>query len=398
MIKDHYTVVEGLFAFVKNAHPLSQHDIRSLHGAFTAHQDTIEAQTPDGRSVQIPLLKGEYKKQLNNPRRPDGRMHEYCPPEHVQTEMDHLVAWYGEWEAQKAPPEVLAAFLHHRFTQIHPFQDGNGRVARALATIVFLKAGLFPLVIRDAKRTPYIDALEQADAGDLRPLCDLFARLQREAILTALGIEQSVQQARHASEILASGLQLLKNKRDQEMVRRDEVFAHSVHLEGITSKRIQELDANLKSQLKESSPPGQNYASSFAYNENKTKKRDYFRHQILQIASGYKYLPDLSRHSASIVLTIRTINHFQWIVAFHGLGPVHKGIMAATSFTQFRIPREHGSGTDAVDVRPASPDFFQFNYAEPMSSIESRFSEWLDASLAMGLSEWQRSLARQLAG
>ena len=36
-------------------------------------------------------------------------------------------------------PEVEAAWLHHRFTQIHPFQDGNGRIARALATLIFVK-------------------------------------------------------------------------------------------------------------------------------------------------------------------------------------------------------------------------------------------------------------------
>ena len=45
-----------------------------------------------------------------------------------------------------ARPEVEAAWLHHRFGQIHPFQDGNGRVARALATMIFLRAGFVPLV------------------------------------------------------------------------------------------------------------------------------------------------------------------------------------------------------------------------------------------------------------
>ena len=42
-----------------------------------------------------------------------------------------------------------AAWLHHRFVQIHPFQDGNGRIARALSTLIFVKAGWFPLVVRD---------------------------------------------------------------------------------------------------------------------------------------------------------------------------------------------------------------------------------------------------------
>ena len=88
--------------------------------------------------------------------------------------MQRLIAWYPKAESEGVPPEVLSSWLHHRFTQIHPFQDGNGRIARALATLVFLKPGLFPLVIRDADRKGYIDALERGDQGDLLPLIKLF--------------------------------------------------------------------------------------------------------------------------------------------------------------------------------------------------------------------------------
>jgi Fic family protein len=43
---------------------------------------------------------------------------------------------------------VQAAWLHHRFTQIHPFADGNGQVARAIASLVFIEAGWFPLILK----------------------------------------------------------------------------------------------------------------------------------------------------------------------------------------------------------------------------------------------------------
>ena len=59
--------------------------------------------------------------------------------------MDNLVKWYNSYD--KEDPLLVAAWLHHRFTQIHPFQDGNGRVARVLTTMVMLKAGLLPLVV-----------------------------------------------------------------------------------------------------------------------------------------------------------------------------------------------------------------------------------------------------------
>ena len=67
-----------------------------------------------------------------------------------------------------------------------PFQDGNGRVARALATLVMIRAGWFPLVVTDAGRADYIGALEAGDAGDLRVLVRLFSGIQRRAFEGAI--------------------------------------------------------------------------------------------------------------------------------------------------------------------------------------------------------------------
>ncbi len=191
LINDQLAIVEGLFGFIKGEQPLTEHYIRGLQAHFTQHQNTTEALTPNGKLIQIKLEKGVYKKHPNNPRRPDGEIHWYCPPEQTQPEMENLVAWYRESE-NKYPPEVHAAWLHHRFTQIHPFQDGNGRVARTLASLVFIKAGLFPLVIRDSDREAYISALEEADAGDIKALVDLFVRRQTTAILSALKLRKMV--------------------------------------------------------------------------------------------------------------------------------------------------------------------------------------------------------------
>ncbi|MBF0139940.1 MAG: Fic family protein [Magnetococcales bacterium] len=396
MIKDHQNIVEGLFSFVKGNQPLSEHYIRSLHAEFTAHQDFIEAQTEDGRPLKVQLLKGEYKKQPNNPRRQNGDIHTYCPPVHVPEEMGNLISWYLAWEERQAPPEVLAAFLHHRFTQIHPFQDGNGRVARALASIVFLKCGLFPVVIRDSHRSQYIQILEEADAGDIKPLCSFFARNQRDFILAALGIEQAVQQARHAEEILSSGLQLLRNQYVAETSRMDDVLSHAEALRVATERRLSSIVQNLNPQLSEITPPGRDYCSTCASHGNTSDRRHYYRNQIIDIARHYKYYANFSKNSAWASLTIQSLNRFQFVVSFHGFGPNYKGIMAASSFTLFRIPCEEQKGTEPIDVRPSSPDFFQFNYVEPLKSIDNRFNEWLEGSLAIALAEWRRSIAREV--
>ena len=192
MIRDHADAVDGLFDFVKRERQLSTSYVKELHSVLLAHQETASARDIFGRRVEMPLIRGDYKTRPNNPVRPDGSVHEYCPPEQVASEMDRLLAMHREHEGRGVPPEVEAAWLHHRFAQIHPFQDGNGRVARALATLVMIRAGWFPLVVTDAGRADYIDALEMADAGDLRPLVRLFVGIQKRAFEGAINVARGV--------------------------------------------------------------------------------------------------------------------------------------------------------------------------------------------------------------
>ncbi len=94
IIEDQLAIVEDLFAFVKDEQPLTEHYIRGMQDQFTCNQDTTGAITSNGSRVEVDLIKGAYKKQPNNPRRPDGEEHEYCPPEITQEEMTRLVEWY----------------------------------------------------------------------------------------------------------------------------------------------------------------------------------------------------------------------------------------------------------------------------------------------------------------
>jgi Fic family protein len=112
-------------------------------------------------------------------------VHEYCPPEHVASEMDQLLAMHMDHETRGVPVEVEAAWLHHRFTQIHSFADGNGRVARAITSLVFIKAGWFPLVVKRDDRVRYLEALEIADAAHLKALIEMFVQAQRNALIEA---------------------------------------------------------------------------------------------------------------------------------------------------------------------------------------------------------------------
>ena len=128
------------------------------------------------------------------------------------SQMDRLVSIHLSHDGKL--PEVEAAWLHHRFTQIQPFQDGNGRIARALATLLFVKAGWFPLVVRDRERTRYIGALEKADSGNLQPLVEYFARLQKQEFLRALSIAEDVDKFRRVSHGIQSVRPRLQTRRE----------------------------------------------------------------------------------------------------------------------------------------------------------------------------------------
>lgn len=191
LIKDQEAAIAGLFDFVGGQRTLSAFYIKQLHQVLTQSQDTTEALIPlTGKIIEVFLIRGDWKQQPNNPMRPDGSIHEYCPPEQVASEMDRLIELHHQHQTREIPPEVEAAWLHHRFTQIHPFQDGNGRIARCLASLVFIQARWFPLVLTRDDRPTYISALEDADKGDLSNLINLFAKSQKLAFIRSLGLSE----------------------------------------------------------------------------------------------------------------------------------------------------------------------------------------------------------------
>ncbi|MGH3683532.1 MAG: Fic family protein [Pseudonocardiaceae bacterium] len=144
-IRSQYDALEFLAETARNDTDLSLYFIRQLHQAVCHTQSTYEARSDFGQILRVPLNHGTWKAQPNHVRRHDGTLLECTPPEHVQAEMERLLALYNETADEH--PVVRAAWLHHQFIRIHPFEDGNGRVARALTLLVLLRANYAPLVV-----------------------------------------------------------------------------------------------------------------------------------------------------------------------------------------------------------------------------------------------------------
>ena len=150
-LRDQEAAIQLVMDVVGRSRPLSKGLLHELHVILTRHQETTSAIDQFGNHLEIPLLRGKFKEHPNNPRRPDGSIHEYCPPIHVDSEVDRLIDLYNSYNS--IDPIVVAAWLHHRFTQIHPYQDGNGRLARVIATMLLVQNDLLPIVLdRDNPR------------------------------------------------------------------------------------------------------------------------------------------------------------------------------------------------------------------------------------------------------
>jgi Fic family protein len=73
-------------------------------------------------------------------------------------------------------PAVTGALAHYNMVRIHPFDDGNGRGARLLMNLILMRRGYPPAIIRNDEREDYLDALDQADRGDMGPFVELTVR------------------------------------------------------------------------------------------------------------------------------------------------------------------------------------------------------------------------------
>lgn len=108
-------------------------------------------------------------------------------PEHISGEMNK----FGEWLKSASSPGsifkqdeaiLVASAAHTWFVTIHPFVDGNGRVARLLMNLLFMRYGFPIAVITREDRTRYYDALELSQVSDLTGFVSLVSESIEESL------------------------------------------------------------------------------------------------------------------------------------------------------------------------------------------------------------------------
>lgn len=179
--------------------------IRELHQIICASQKTYTVYTDLGPQER-PLPKGSYKTIPNSPTMADGRTHAYAPVADTAPEMGRLISELRSDVFVNAHPVAQAAYAHYAYVCVHPFADGNGRVARAIASVYLYRLPGVPLIVFADQRSEYLDALESADHGD--PFA--FVEFVMSRTIDAIGIiRSSLQRTAPPMASTLAGLQKL---------------------------------------------------------------------------------------------------------------------------------------------------------------------------------------------
>jgi Fic family protein len=150
---------------VKESHtPLTQHFIRTLHKTLLREDYTVFRNLPGGQQNSYVIHAGQYKTRPNSVITRYGDRFEYASPEETPALMTDLVNWYNDAEQSgKYSVVELAALFHYRYIRIHPFEDGNGRIARLMVNYILARHGWPMIVVRSRKKQEYLEALHKTD-------------------------------------------------------------------------------------------------------------------------------------------------------------------------------------------------------------------------------------------
>lgn len=384
-ITDQLDALDLVVDLANGDRPLSPFAVRELHAAITRSQATYEAHDQFNRPVKPPLLHGEWKTEDNHVRRSDGSLLEYTPADHVASEMDRLFEMYEEQD--QLHPIVRAAWLHHRFISIHPFQDGNGRVARALVLLELLRHRYAPLVVDRWRRPDYLISLDKANEGDLWALTRLFAKLETETLRAELerpSIEtpESTQPSEVARAYAARVMESRSRSRQEQRVATAETAAAvQAYVVRWLSRQASELEAAFAqidpacSAVVEEGAPG---------NGDRAK---WWHGQVIRAARALDFFTNITDGTwwAHLRLDVDDVR-LRFLVFVQKVGHGETGVLALSVLAEFVEGRDDDGRplfSTALEILPQ--DSLTFTTGEDIAARSPELDEVLERTLALSV-------------
>jgi len=154
-----------LYSLIDGSETLSKRTLLELHGLIL--KDIPGNIAGKFRTEEVIIKNSEHK-----------------PPffHDIDSHVDDMFKWMNR-NSHRYHPLVMASFLHHWLTWIHPFSDGNGRVSRMFLNFFLLQKGYPEIVIRITDRDLYYNSLIEADKGEITSLVNLVADNIRDTIV-----------------------------------------------------------------------------------------------------------------------------------------------------------------------------------------------------------------------
>lgn len=203
-------------------------NVEAMKGAIALGARGDEVSVGDIQEIHRTLLRFTADRQIagvirerqnwigGNDYSPIGAAYVPPPPAYVVP----LLEDYSRFLARKdLAPIAQAAIAHAQFENIHPFDDGNGRVGRALIHTVLRRRGETVIYVPPislalaAEPKSYVDGFGAFSAGDVSRWCELFANATERAALEAGHIASEIEDRQEA------WLELLGNPRRDAAVR-----------------------------------------------------------------------------------------------------------------------------------------------------------------------------------
>ncbi|WP_395744257.1 Fic family protein [Prosthecobacter sp.] len=165
----HSRAIDLLYRLIAQSRPLTEADLHELHAAIQT-------------SVEVDYLKpiGAWKREPNSTLAKQGGKtvinDTYAAPEQVPALMHK---WFEGFALRRGDPAVSAldayVWSHATLVRIHPYADGNGRLARLVANVPVIEKGCLPVLVPAEQRLDYIESLAswQLASGALRKDSDM---------------------------------------------------------------------------------------------------------------------------------------------------------------------------------------------------------------------------------
>jgi Fic/DOC family len=180
---------DGLLKVIKEDRDLTPADVAKLHG-LTCPTLKPKAYPGIGDPSRLSRFqaRGRFRSHPAIVLGSDRVFKEGCPPERVSQEVLAMAKATGDARRAGILGPARAAWTLYALSVVHPFYDGNGRVARMLGSFVLVRDGGFPLLIPPALHKIYLDAFARARLGQPQMLVRLVADCQSAILSEALAV------------------------------------------------------------------------------------------------------------------------------------------------------------------------------------------------------------------